>query len=68
MKHPKEEQTLIIIKPDGIQRNLVGEIVSRFERVGLKIVAIKMLVPTPEYVEAHYTLDPNWRMDNGKNQ
>jgi len=65
MKHPKEERTLIIVKPDGVQRNLVGEIITRFEKVGLKIAAIKMLVPTPEYVEAHYTLDPNWRMDNG---
>ena len=63
---PKRERTLVIIKPDGIQRNLIGEIISRFERVGLKIVAMKMVVPTPEYVEAHYKLDPNWPMDNGK--
>ena len=66
MKHPKEERTLAIIKIDGIQRGLVGEIISRFERIGLKIVAIKMMVPSLEYIEAHYTLDPNWRMENGK--
>ena len=66
MKHPKEERTLIIIKPDGVQRNLVGEIISRFEKVGLKIAAMKMIVPTPEHVEAHYTLDPNWRIITGE--
>ena len=66
MKHPKEERTLVIIKPDGLQRNLVGEIISRFERIGLKIAAMKMLVPTPEHVEAHYTLDPDWRRVTGE--
>jgi len=66
MKHPKEERTLIIIKPDGIQRNLVGEIISRFEHIGLKIAAMKMVVPTPEQVEAHYTLDPRWRIVTGE--
>ncbi|NDB58080.1 hypothetical protein EB001_06520, partial [bacterium] len=58
--HPKKERTLVIIKPDGIQRNLVGEIVSRFERTGLKLIAMKMMVPTEELVEKHYTLDPEW--------
>ncbi len=65
-KHFKEERTLVIVKPDGIQRNLVGEIIKRYERVGLKIVASKMFVPTPEQVEAHYTLDPNWRRITGE--
>jgi len=58
--HPKKERTLIIIKPDGIQRNLIGEIISRFERTGLKLVGMKMMVPTIELVEKHYTLDPEW--------
>ncbi len=58
--HPKKERTLVIIKPDGIQRNLVGEIISRFERTGLKLIATKMMVPTEELVEKHYTLDPDW--------
>jgi nucleoside-diphosphate kinase len=66
MKHPKEERTLVIIKPDGVQRTLVGEIIGRFERIGLKIVGVKMVVPTLEHVEAHYTLDPNWRKGNGE--
>lgn len=66
MTHPKVERTLVLIKPDGIQRSLIGEIIKRYERVGLKLVAIKLLVPSPEMVEAHYTLDPNWRRITGE--
>ncbi|PIP73947.1 MAG: nucleoside-diphosphate kinase [Candidatus Lloydbacteria bacterium CG22_combo_CG10-13_8_21_14_all_47_15] len=66
MQHLKKEQTLILIKPDGIQRSLIGEIVSRFERVGLKLVGLKMLVPTAEHIEKHYTLDPEWRRVTGE--
>jgi nucleoside-diphosphate kinase len=66
MAHPKEERTLVIIKPDGIQRNLIGEIIKRYERVGLKLTAIKMMIASPEHIEKHYTLDPNWRMSNGE--
>lgn len=65
-KHFKEEQTLIIIKPDGVQRSLVGEIISRLERIGLKLVAMKMQVADPDHIEKHYTLDPGWRKQNGE--
>ena len=41
MAHFKNEKTLIIIKPDGVQRSLMGEIIGRFERTGLKMVAMK---------------------------
>jgi len=54
------------MKPDAIQRSLIGEIFTRYERLGLKIVALKMVVPTPEQVEGHYTLDPNWRRVTGE--
>ena len=64
--HPKEEQTLVIIKPDGIQRSLMGEIIGRYERIGLKLIGIKMLVPTAEMIEKHYTLDPEWRVKTGE--
>ncbi|MES3030986.1 MAG: nucleoside-diphosphate kinase [Patescibacteria group bacterium] len=64
--HPKEERTLVIIKPDGVQRSLVGEIIKRYERVGLKVVAMKMMVPTAELIEKHYTLDPEWRRVTGE--
>lgn len=65
MKHPKEERTLVVIKPDGIQRSLAGEIVKRYEQAGLKLVGIKMLVPTEELIDKHYLLDPEWRVKTG---
>lgn len=64
--HPKQEKTLVIIKPDGVQRTLIGEVIRRYERIGLKLVGIKMLVPTAENIEAHYTLDPEWRRITGE--
>ena len=63
--HPKFERTLVVIKPDGIQRTLIGEIIKRYERIGLKLVGIKMLVPTADLIEKHYTLDPEWRVKTG---
>lgn len=48
------EQTLIIFKPDALQRGIVGEILTRFERVGLKIVGMKMIFPTKEQYFTHY--------------
>ena len=66
MSHPKNERTLVLIKPDGIQRSLIGEIIRRYERSGLKLVALKMFVPTKEQIERHYTLDPNWRRITGE--
>lgn len=55
MTHQKKERTFVAIKPDGVQRSLIGEVISRFERVGLKLVGIKMLVPSEEHVEEHYS-------------
>ncbi|HUY05206.1 MAG TPA: nucleoside-diphosphate kinase [Candidatus Paceibacterota bacterium] len=66
MAHPKTERTLVIVKPDGIQRALIGEIFKRYERTGLKLVALKMLVPTEAMVEEHYLLDPNWKKNVGE--
>jgi nucleoside-diphosphate kinase len=48
------ERTLVLIKPDGVKRGLVGEILSRFERKGLKVLAAKMLKVTPEHAQRHY--------------
>jgi len=50
----KNERTLILLKPDAVQRNLIGEIISRFERAGLKIIAMKFLLPTKEQAYKHY--------------
>lgn len=52
---PKNEKVLIIMKPDAIQRNLVGEIIARFERKGLKINGLKMLNLEDMLLEDHYS-------------
>jgi len=62
----KNERTLVVIKPDGVQRSLIGEVIKRYERSGLKLVAVKMMVPTVEHVEKHYTVDPEWRRITGE--
>ena len=49
-----KEKTLVLLKPDTVQRNLIGDIINRFERVGLKIVALKFVVPTKEQAYTHY--------------
>tara|TARA_B100000424_G_scaffold252445_1_gene228764 strand:- start:684 stop:1085 length:402 start_codon:yes stop_codon:yes gene_type:complete len=48
------QQTLVLCKPDAVERGLVGEIISRFEKKGLKIVALRMLVIGPDLAEKHY--------------
>ena len=63
MKETKEigmERTFVMIKPDGVMRGLIGVIVGRFERRGLKLVAMKMLKPTLEHVNDHYPKDEAW--------
>ena len=54
MNHPKEERTLILIKPDAMQRGLLGEIVKRFEQKGLKIIGMKMTRLNEEVLKEHY--------------
>lgn len=48
------ERTLILVKPDGVQRGLIGEVISRFEKRGFKIVGLKMMHVTRELAEKHY--------------
>lgn len=63
--HPKKERTLVLIKPDGIQRSLVGEIIGRFERVGLKLVGMKFVVPTEDQCWKHYNKNDEWFLKKG---
>ena len=63
---PHQERTLVILKTDTVQRSLVGEIVSRFERSGLKISAMKMVFPTQEQLEKHYNKDDEWCLEKGE--
>lgn len=65
--HPKKERTFVIIKPDGIQRSLIGEIIKRFERAGLKIVGMKFGMLDPKKVWDHYNKDDEWFLKKGTN-
>jgi len=56
----KEEKTLVLIKPDGIKRGLTGEILSRIEQRGLKVIALKMFWATPEQINDHYPKASEW--------
>lgn len=62
----QKEQTLVIIKPDGVQRSLIGEIIKRYERTGLKLVALKFLIPDEAQVRKLYLVSPNWFEAVGK--
>ncbi|MEK7070087.1 MAG: nucleoside-diphosphate kinase [Patescibacteria group bacterium] len=60
MNNPKQEKTVFIIKPDGVKRGLVGEILSRFEKRGLKIIALNMVLASKENMDNHYPKDDAW--------
>jgi nucleoside-diphosphate kinase len=62
------EKTLVLIKPDGVQRALVGEIISRFERVGLKIIGMKLIHSDGQRADAHYANDDAWLRAVGDKQ
>ena len=64
--HPKKEQTLLIVKPDGVQRALMGEIIRRVERTGLKFVGFKFFVPTEDQCWEHYKKDDKWFQEKGE--
>jgi len=64
--HPKKERTFVILKPDAIQRGLVGDIINRFEKKGLKIVAMKMFVPKEDQCWEHYKKDDAWFTKKGE--
>jgi len=51
------EQTLVLVKPDGVERGLVGEIIKRFEQRGLKLIALKLLKIDKDFAMKHYTED-----------
>jgi nucleoside-diphosphate kinase len=67
MSDVRHERTLIFVKPDGVQRGLVGEILRRFERAGLRIIGLKMVQPRAAFLERHYPNDePFLRTLGGK--
>ncbi len=64
--HPKKERTFVLLKPDAVQRGLVGDIINRFEKIGLKIVAMKMHVLDEENIWTHYNKDDAWYTRKGQ--
>lgn len=66
MSHPSQEKSFVMVKPDGVQRGLVGEIIKRVERVGLKISALKMVLPTEDQCWTHYNKDDAWYTQKGE--
>lgn len=65
MNHPKKEKTFVLLKPDSIQRTLVGEIIGRIERTGLKLAALKVILATREQAVKHYNKDDTWCEEKG---
>lgn len=59
-KNPREERTYVMIKPDGVKKGLIGEVIKRFEQRDLKIVALEMFQPTYEEMDNHYPKDLAW--------
>jgi nucleoside-diphosphate kinase len=59
------ETTYIMIKPDGVQRGLIGEIISRFEKKGLKLVGLKQIIPSQELAKKHYAVHSEKAFFNG---
>lgn len=60
MMHPKEEKTFVLIKPDGVRKGLIGEVIKRFEQRDLKIVAMEMFLSTRAEMDNHYPKDEKW--------
>ncbi len=60
MQNPKEEQTYVMVKPDGVRKGLIGEIISRFEQRDLKIVALEMFQPSHDQLDNHYPKNEEW--------
>lgn len=59
-KNPKEERSYVMLKPDGVKKGLIGEVIKRFEQRDLKIVALDMFQPTTDQIDNHYPKDPAW--------
>lgn len=64
--HPREERTLILVKPDGVKRGLIGETIHRFEQRNLKVIALKMIWAKREEMDNHYPKDDAWTLRLGE--
>lgn len=59
-RQAKQERTVILIKPDGVKRGLIGEIITRVEKRGLKIISLMMINPSRKQIDGHYPKDSAW--------
>ncbi len=66
MLNPKKERTLVILKPDAVQRGLIGESIKRIEKTGLKLVAMKIIMASEEQLWSHYNKDDAWFIKKGE--
>jgi len=64
-KKAKIERTVIAVKPEAIQRGLIGELISKFEKRGLKMIACKMTAPGADVIGQHYADDEDWYVSSG---
>lgn len=62
----KSQRTLVLVKPDGVERHLAGEIIHRFERAGLKLVGLKLVWATPAIINRHYRDDAEYLISIGE--
>src|SRR5437868_14922990 len=60
MANPKEEKTFVLIKPDGVRKGLIGEIIKRFEQRDLKVIALEMFQASRKEIDDHYPKDEAW--------
>jgi nucleoside-diphosphate kinase len=62
----QNQQTFVFIKPDAVQRSLIGEFIKRFEQVGLKVVASKFMIPDESKLWKHYNKSDEWYTEKGQ--
>lgn len=65
MINPKKERILVILKPDAVQRGLIGETIKRIERTGLKLIALKIVMAEADQCWQHYNKDDAWFLSKG---
>jgi nucleoside-diphosphate kinase len=66
MSNPKKQRTFVILKPDSVQRSLIGETIKRIERTGLKMIGLKMTMAEEDILWKHYNKDDEWFLKKGE--
>lgn len=66
MAKPNEEKTVLLVKPDGVKRGLIGEVIKRIEGRGLKVIALKMISASKDHAHSHYPNTEEWLRGMGE--